>query len=313
MGSPKLGLFEPGTHRVVHVPNCRIHHPLINRAATAVRQALKECRVSSYSDQAHEGIARHLQVVVERGSQSVQVVMVANCDEPAPLAACFERIRELLGAGLHSLWFNSNRAPVNTILGPRFERIEGRPSVIEHFGGAAVHYPPGAFGQSNLEVAEQIIAYLRERIPQGARAAELYAGVGAIGLSILDRVDEIVMNESNPHALEGLALGLGGLAREDRAKAAVVPGTAADARGIAGGAQVVIVDPPRKGLDSELVHQLQRQPPGRLLYVSCGLQSLLADIARLTGGGRLRLTELAAFDMMPFTGHVETVATLERA
>src|SRR5580704_7632638 len=103
VGSPKLGLFELGTHRVVHIPNCSVQHPLINRVAAVVRRALVETRVTSYSDKAHLGVARYLQVVVERSSQTAQVVMVANCDTPAPLAACFELIRERLGSELHSL------------------------------------------------------------------------------------------------------------------------------------------------------------------------------------------------------------------
>ncbi len=120
VGSPKLGLFELGTHRVVHIPHCSVQHPLINRVAGVVRRALVDARVSSYSDKAHLGAARYLQVVVERSSQTAQVVMVANSATPAPLAACFEMIRERLGPELHSLWFNANLERSHTILGPAF-------------------------------------------------------------------------------------------------------------------------------------------------------------------------------------------------
>ncbi|HEX4153802.1 MAG TPA: hypothetical protein VHY75_16465 [Steroidobacteraceae bacterium] len=311
LGSPKLGLFEPGTHRVVHVPNCRVQHPLINRVANVVRRALVEARVTCYSDKAHAGIARYLQVVVERASQTAQVVLVANCATQEPLAGCFELIREKLGAELHSLWFNSNCTRANTILGPEFAAIHGPASVVENFGGASVHYPPGAFGQSNLDMAEDMIAHVRSLLPEGARVAEFYAGVGAIGLSVLDRVREIRMSEVSPQSLHGLALGLEQLAAVDRAKVSVIPGPAAAALEAAHGADVVIADPPRKGLDPELSAYLREHPPQRLVYVSCGLASFLEDIARLTAGGRLRLAGLSAFNMVPFTDHVETVASLE--
>src|ERR1700675_1362668 len=185
LGSPKLGLFELGSHRVVHIPNCSVQHPLINRVAAVVRRALVDARVTSYSDKAHLGLARYLQVAVERSSQTAQVVIVANSATPAPLAACFELIRERLGSELHSLWFNANRERSNTILGPDFQNWCGPASVVERFGGAAVHYPPGAFGQNNLEIAQGIIEHVRAQIPEGARVAEFYAGVGAIGLSVL--------------------------------------------------------------------------------------------------------------------------------
>jgi len=222
LGSPKLGLFESGTHRVVHIPHCSVQHPLVNRVANVVRRALVESRVSSYSDKAHLGLARYLQVVVERSSQSAQVVMVANTATAEPLAACLELIRERLGSDLHSLWFNANRESSNTILGPDFQNWCGPASVVERFGGAAVHYPPGAFGQNNLDIAQRIIEYVRAQIPQGARVAEFYAGVGAIGLSMLARAGEVRMNEVSPHSLLGLELGLAGLDSADREKVSVV-------------------------------------------------------------------------------------------
>jgi 23S rRNA (uracil1939-C5)-methyltransferase len=313
LGTPKIGLFESGRHRVVHIPHCSVHHPLINHVAGVVRRALVDSRTTSYSDTAHLGLARYLQVVIERSSQTAQVVMVANCATVQPLAACMELIQQRLGADLHSLWFNAQCERSNTILGPDLKNWCGPGSVVERFGGAAVHYPPGAFGQNNLEIAQAIIEHLRAQIPEGARVAEFYAGVGAIGLSVLARASEIRMNEASSHALRGLELGLANLDPADRGKISLVPGTAGAARLIASGAQVVIADPPRRGLDPELTDYLSEQPPERLLYVSCGLDSLIRDTAYLTSRGRLRLGALSAFNLLPFTDHVETVARFERA
>jgi 23S rRNA (uracil1939-C5)-methyltransferase len=312
LGSPKIGLFESGSHRVVHIPDCSVHHPLINRVAEVVRRALVDSRATSYSDGAHLGLARYLQVVIERSSQTAQVVLVANSATLQPLATCMELIQQRLGSDLHSLWFNAQCERSNTILGPDLQNWCGPGSVVERFGGAAVHYPPGAFGQNNLEIAQVIIEHLRAQIPEGARVAEFYAGVGAIGLSVLARAAEIRINEANPHALQGLEFGLANLDPADRGKVSLVPGTAAAARVIASGAQVVIADPPRRGFDSELTDYLSEQPPERLLYVSCGLDSLIRDTAFLTSRGRLRLGALTAFNLLPFTDHVETVARFER-
>jgi tRNA/tmRNA/rRNA uracil-C5-methylase (TrmA/RlmC/RlmD family) len=312
LGSPKLGLFELGTHRVVHIPHCVVQHPLINRVADVVRRALVDARITCHSDQAHLGLARHLQVVVERGSQSAQVVLVAHCSTPEPVAACLELIRERLGGALHSLWFNAQPGHSNTILGPQFQHWCGPASVVERFGGAAVHYPPGAFGQNNLEIAERVIEHVRALIPAGASVAEFYAGVGAIGLSVLERAGELRMNDENPHSLKGLAMGLAELDSSDRSRISVIPGSAGAAHRMACDAQVVIVDPPRKGLDPELLEYLAESPPERLIYVSCGLESLVADTAPLSTAGALRLSGLAAFNQLPFTEHVETVACFDR-
>ena len=271
-----------------------------------------DARITSYSESAHLGLARYLQVVVERRSQSAQVVLVGNSESAEPFAALFDLIRERLGGELHSLWFNANREHTNTILGPDFQLICGPASVVEQFGGPEVHYPPGAFGQNNLEVAQTIIEHIRAEIPEGARIAEFYAGVGAIGLSMLARASEIRLNEVSPHSLHGLDLGLAQLDPADRARISVVPGSAGAAREAASGAQVVIADPPRKGLDPELTENLSKEAPERFIYVSCGLESFLKDTAQLTSRGKLRLSALTAFNLMPFTEHVETVAHFQR-
>ena len=311
-GTPKIGMFEAGSHRVVTIPNCVIHDPLINRVSAMVRRALVDADVPPYVEATHRGLARYLQVVVERSTQTAQVVLVGNCDTAAPLAPVLDLIRERLGDELHSLWFNAQTASTNTILGSQFEHWSGTPAVVEQFGGAAVHYPPGAFGQNNLEIAQRIVEHVRERVPASSVTAEFYAGVGAIGLSLLDRVTRIRMNEIGPASLQGLQMGLAALPESDRAKVEVIAGTAGANAAIANDADVVIADPPRKGLDPELVTQLCDAPPQRFIYVSCGLDSLLADTQRLTASGQLRLRELSAFNLMPYTEHVETVACFER-
>ena len=312
LGSPKVGLFELGTHRVVHIPNCSVQHPLINRVASLVRRALVDARVSSYSDNAHLGLARYLQVVVERSSQTAQVVIVANSATPEPLAACLDLIRDRLGPELHSLWFNANLERSNIILGSDFQNWCGPAGVVERFGGARVHYPPGAFGQNNLDIAQHMIEHVRAQIPEDARVTEFYAGVGAIGLSVLARVRDIRMNEVGAHSLHGLELGIAELEPADRAKISVVPGPAGAACAAASGADVVIADPPRKGLDPELSAYLSEQPPERFVYVSCGLESFLRDTEQLTSRGKLQLVAISAFNLLPFTEHVETVARFER-
>ena len=313
IGSTKIGLFQEGSHRLVHVPECRVHHPLINRVAQTVRESLNDAQVPLYSDAAHQGLARYLQVVIERRSQSAQVVLVANSETADPLAPALALIRERLGSELHSLWFNSHRERGNAILGSLFERIAGPASVVESFGGANVHYPPGAFGQSNLEIAGHIIDELRRQVPSGARLAELYAGVGAIGFSLLGQLQELRLNEVSPQSLQGLAMGLAELDPSARARVSVLAGPASTAIDVTAGADVVIVDPPRKGLDEPLAQHLAAQPPQRLLYVSCDLGSLLRDVGRLLAHGRLRLAALSAFNLMPYTQHVETLARFERS
>lgn len=311
-GEPRVGLFERGSHVLVPVPRCSVHHPLVNEVADVVRAALVEAHVSGFDEARHIGCARYLQVVVERATQSAQVVLVANDDNPAPLQGAAALIADRLGARLHSLWFNANTGRSNVIMGAAFQRLRGPGAVVERFGGAAIHYPPGAFGQGNLDMAERMIGRLREQVQPGARVVEYHAGVGAIGLSLLERAASLWLNERGAESLRGLAMGIDALGPDERARVTTSEGAAGEASAGAPEADVVIVDPPRKGLEPALLEHLVARPPARLLYVSCDLGSLQRDTARLCAGGRLRLASLEAWDLMPYTGHVETVACFER-
>ena len=310
--SPRIGIFEAGSHRVVDMPHCRVHHPLVNRVAAAARAAIRATRTRPYAERSHEGLLRALQVVVERQSQTAQLVLVGNGGDPAPLEPLAEAMAAALGSALHSLWWNGQPARSNVILGPHWRRWLGPEAVRETIGGVEVFFPPGAFGQSHLDLADQIVGRVHDWVPAGARIAELYAGCGAIGLGLLRRCAALVLNESAPDALRGLALGLAARPEPERARARIAAGAAGElARELVSGAELAIVDPPRKGLDPPLLDALCAAPPARLAYLSCDLDSFERDAARLLAGGRLQLAELCAYDLFPNTAHVETLARFE--
>lgn len=310
--SPKVGIFQQGTHRIVDIPNCRVHHWRINEVAAALKRAIRATGVAPYVERPHRGDLRALQVVVERSSQRAQVVLVGNADSPAPLAALADALREELGAALHSLWWNGNPERTNRILGPRWERLAGESFVRESIAGAQVFFPPGAFGQSHLDLADQLVERVAAWVPADATVAEFYAGCGAIGLGLASRCRELRMNERSPDAVEGLRRGIEELPEPARDRIRILAGDASEAGEAVSGADVVIVDPPRKGIDIGLLDALCVDAPARLIYVSCDLASLERDLTLLSDRGGLVLRGLEAFALFPYSEHVETLALLER-
>jgi 23S rRNA (uracil1939-C5)-methyltransferase len=308
-GRPKIGLFELGTHQVVDIPHCAVHHPSINQVALAIKQLLGELRLAPYSDTAHAGLIRYLQLVVERESGRVQVVVVANSKDAAPLRPLFQALEGVLGDRLHSLFFNRQTQPTNAILGDTFERWSGPEHIVEHIGGAAVCYPPGAFGQASPELFDAIVERVHGWIPEGQAVTELYAGVGAIGLGLVERSRLVRFNERSPDGLSGLEQGIQRLAPELRSKTSIHAGPAESAVAEFGADAHVIVDPPRRGLDEALLRQLAQSRVRRVLYVSCGLESFLRDAELLSRTHQCR--ELFGYALFPFTEHVETVACFE--
>jgi 23S rRNA (uracil1939-C5)-methyltransferase len=307
--APKLGIFEVGSHRAVHIPRCLVHHPVINRVATRVRDVLAQHRIPTYSDAAHAGVVRYLQVVVERETARAQVTLVTNGSSDEVLAGCVADLREALAEDLHSLWWNGNPERTNTILGPSWRRLHGAPYVTDLSGNARIFYPPSAFGQSNLDLAMQLAARVRELARPGQRITEFYAGVGAIGLGLAETASALRFNELGEGSLEGLAHGIATLPDSVRANVTVHAGPAGGHARLMAESDFVIADPPRKGLDPELLRALQTTPPQRFAYVSCDVDSFERDAAQLLGS--FRLVTLEAFDLFPHTEHLETLAVFE--
>lgn len=311
--SPKIGIFAEGSHRVVDIPRCLVHHPLINDVAHAVKSAIRRTGAAPYADEPHRGLVRYLQVAVERATQTAQVVVVTNDESPESAAPLFDALQRDLGDRLHSLFWNGNTARANTILGPRFHRLYGPEALRERIGDVNVFYPPGAFGQSNTELAAVMTEHVRSAVPPGVRVAELYAGTGAIGLGLLARAEEVVFNEISEGSIRGLELGLDDLHPSLSSKAKVIAGPSADHADIVDRADVVIVDPPRRGLDEPLILRLCQRPPKSLIYVACGVDSFGRDADILLGCGHFDLVELTPFHLFPYTDHVEVVAQFARS
>ena len=310
--SPKLGIFQAGSHRLADIPRCLVHHPVINRVAAAVRRALRETATPPYAERPHRGALRSLQVVVERASQRTQVVLVGNASEPAPLEPLARALEPLLANDLHSLWWNGNPERTNVILGPHWQRLSGPEAVCERIAGVDVFFPPAAFGQNHLELADQLVAQVCAWVGDDRRVLELYAGCGPIGLPLLARSREVAFNEVSPAGLRGLALGLAARPEPERARARVIPGEAGAAIPALTECDTVIADPPRQGLDADLLEALIAQPPERLIYASCDATTFLAQARSLTQRSPLRLRELLAFELFPQTRHVETLALFTR-
>jgi 23S rRNA (uracil1939-C5)-methyltransferase len=313
--SPKIGIFQSGSHRIVDIPRCPVHHPLINRVAAGIKQAVRATGTSPYAERPHVGLLRYVQVVVERTSGTAQLVLVCNDDAPESAAPLAEAVRAELGDALHSLWWNGHTERSNTILGPHWKLMHGADAVRERILETDVFFPPGAFGQSNLPLADRLVERIASLAPEDARIVEFYSGCGAIGVPLLRHAGELHLNERGEHSLRGLELSLEARPAELRRRAKVHPGDAGAQPALyelLPSCDLAIVDPPRKGLEPALIDALTERPPAHLVYVSCGVDSFLEEARQLTESGALRLVSLESYALFPFTEHVETLAVFGR-
>ena len=321
INTPKVGIFQLDSHQLVDIPRCPIHHPLINQVTQALRTAIRNSGTQPYIESSHRGVLRAVQIAVERSSQSAQLVLVTTGETEEPVHALAAILREELGDKLHSLWWNGNPQRTNTLLGPHWKKLSGSKALLNPMGGASIYYPPDAFGQNHLSLAQQIVHQVHAWVPKGKQVAEFYAGVGAIGLGLVKDARAVTFNEISKGSLAGLQLGIEALENLEtaekqegalREKVKLIQGPAAHALHGLEGAEIVIADPPRKGLDAPLIEALHTHPPERFIYVSCGLESFLRDARTLLADNRFVLSQVQPVALFPYTEHVETVALFEQ-
>ncbi|MEM7413008.1 MAG: hypothetical protein AAF430_22440 [Myxococcota bacterium] len=307
---PKVGLFQAGSHRIVDIPRCAVHHPTINRVAAAVKEAA--AGVTSYADAPHRGSLRAVQVAVASESGRAQIVLVENAREPGPVAAMAPALAQQLGDALLGLFWNGNPERTNTILGPHWQHLAGDALLWERVADGDVAYPPAAFGQSQPEVADAIARRVRACVTPGRRIVEFFAGTGALGLALLGAAASVHFVELNPAGAIGLQHALARRSAAERTRAEASTRAAEDCTDLLAEAEVVVLDPPRKGVHPAFLSALAVSPVQEVAWVSCGLDAFLAQATQLLATSSLRLTGLWAYPLLPFTEHVETVAHFRR-
>lgn len=304
---PQIGLFEEGTHHVVDIPHCRVHHPSINKVVEKLKQWIKLENISLYREGKHDGILRYIQCSVVRETGLVELVLVLNNPiENEKLIAFFQHEKHLL----HSLWVNMNQRTDNVIFGKEWKFIAGEPLLWERLCGISVCFHPACFCQANLDMYEQLL-YSLQKLVANESVLELYAGVGSIGLSLLDRASQVKCVEITPEALQCFEMSVSKLSKKLQQKISfqVAPVDGSLLHRLT--PSVLIVDPPRKGIDRSLMKDIVTSDLQKLIYVSCGWPSFQRDCDELMKVGWFP-TFVEAFLFFPGTNHLELLALFQK-
>jgi 23S rRNA (uracil1939-C5)-methyltransferase len=311
---PFVGLFRKGSHDVVPIPSCRIHHPAINIAVEHLKAWIKDSGIEPYDEARGCGALRYAQCVVERSSQKVQLSLVLNAPDSDKLL-WMDKTRPLWKEGgplWHSLWLNFNQRRDNVIFGMEWHLIQGHSLLWEKLAGVDVCFQPASFAQANLDQFECILHSIRRHLAQGAQVEELYAGVGAIGLAISDKCSWVRCSDLNPAGYACFEESKHKLPTHVQERISWQQGDASKDVHLLQGANVVIVDPPRSGLHASLLQAMQGAPELRqLVYVSCGWPSFKRDCLQLSHQG-WSLKDAEMHLLFPGSEHIETVAFFEK-
>ena len=308
-----LGAFAPRSHDVVDLAGCRIAEPPLDETAAALRALLDEAGVRAYHEPTLTGDLRH---VVLRANHQGRVLAVWVVARPLPdgvaLARRFRAARpEVIGVVEHE-----NRSRGNAIFsdaeGENERLLDGVGEIEDQIDVAGrpvrLLLAPGAFFQANREVAALAYTAIADAlaIQPTERVVDAYCGVGGIALTLARGAAEVIGIESHAGAVAGAtaSAALNGIAN-----ARFVAGDAAQALGQIDRADVVVLNPPRKGCAPEVLAEIARLAPRAIAYLSCDPETLARDLA-LLGAHGYRARAVTPFDMLPHTPHIEALAIL---
>ena len=324
-GRAVTGFYRPRTHEIVPVERCLLQCESADAAAAALRGWMDRYSVPAWDEGSRSGLIRRL--FVRDAGAGVLVCVVAAKERLPREEALLEALREAVPE-LRSLWLNVNDSPGNGVLSDRFRRLWGEEQIEAGLCGLRFELSPRSFFQVNLPQAESLYARAIDyaALTGTEHLLDLYCGTGTIGLIAAGKCARVTGAEIVEAAVED--------ARENALRNGVTNAVflcadAAEAarrfaeRGEA--PDVIVVDPPRKGLDPSVIASIRRMAPERVVYVSCDPGTLARDLKRFaeplspagTGTDTASLpayapARLCAADMFPRTRHVESVVLITK-
>ncbi len=303
-GRVSLGFFEKRTHKVVPLKWCPLHGQWAADVIQAVSAWANECGISVYDEASGKGVLRH---VVARMLDDLSLTVVVNADELPHLhrlsAALAEKFSDFC------IYVSPNKKAGNAIFGDSVRLVFGEERE-QRLGGFSARVSPKSFLQVNEAVRDAIYADVAAELAGGGDIVELYSGVGLLTaqLALLAPDVKIAAVEIEPEASATAAELARKLRIDDRVECVCEDALAYMKRADVKGGTLVL-DPPRRGCDEEVLRIANERGFDKIIYISCNPITLARDIARLGW----KLESVRPYDMFPCTANVETLAVLSRA
>jgi 23S rRNA (uracil1939-C5)-methyltransferase len=307
------GFFAPGTHHIIDIEQCEIQHPLGNQIMREVKELAQRFGVPIYDERTHKGVLRHVLARVGRGTGEAMAVLVTNGPELPAGQKIAQALMERMPA-IVSVVQNINPERTNVVLGRKSRVLAGRDHIIDYIDDLSFAISPVSFFQVNPAQTEVLYGKALEyaALSGSETVLDIYCGIGTISLFLARQAQSVIGVEVVP---EAIADAKANAERNEVANARFICGDATEEMPRLAGdgvrADVIVVDPPRKGCDEPVLRAMAEVGPERIVYVSCNPASLARDLAILQGLG-YRTVEVQPVDMFPHTAHVECVARLVR-
>ena len=307
--APAIGFYKKKSHDIIPMDKCVIQHDVNDKIMKIVKTYINAYGVSIYDEKSHTGVLRHLVTKIGFTTNEVMVVLVAN-GKKLPYLKELASVLEENVPGFKTLVVNVNKAKTNVILGKENNIIYGEGKINDYIGDLVFEISPLSFFQVNPVQTEVLYNKALEYadLQENDTVFDIYCGIGTISLFLAQKAKkvygiEIVEDAITDAKINAKLNNLDNVEFYVGEAEEVVPNMYKEGKT----ANVVVVDPPRKGCDEKVLDTIVSMSPDKVVYVSCNPATLARDLNYLDERG-YKCTEIQPVDMFPHTMHVECVA-----
>ena len=307
-----LGVFANRTHDIIQVDDCLIQNENALQIAKNVLQCIKKYNISVYDEKSRTGLVRHIVIKSAFRTNEYMVIIVINGNS-LPFEKEIANDLYNLNHEIKSIVVNINKKNTNVILGDENKLILGKDYIEDILGDYKFKISPLSFYQVNPVQAEAMynVAIEEANITKQDIVFDLYCGIGTISIFMAKYAKKVYGVEIVEQAIQ--------MAKEN-----ALMNNIENTEFIAGDTEVILtdlinnkkiipnvimLDPPRKGLDNTTINNILKIQPNKVVYISCNPASLVRDLAKLEE--KYEIKSIQPFDMFPFTHHVECCSVLK--
>lgn len=312
-GRPIAGFYAGRTHDIIGCEDCLLGVEENQEVLKRVKAHMERYHLAPYEENSHRGLIRH--TLIRKGFQTGEL-MVCQVINGNQLPHSEELVKSLLEIpGMSSISLNVNKERTNVILGNKVENLYGPGYITDNIGSVQYHISPLSFYQVNPVQTEKLYGTALEYagLSGGETVWDLYCGIGTISLFLAQKAKKVYGVEVVPQAIDDARENarLNGIENAEFfvGKAEEVLLEQYEKNQVY--ADVIVVDPPRKGCDEKCLETIVKMGPKRVVYVSCDSATLARDLKYLAENG-YELVKVRGCDMFPWTTHVETVVLMSR-
>lgn len=321
-GNVITGFYAGRTHSIISNTNCALGVEVNEEILKVILAFMEEYQISAYDETVHSGLVRHILLRYGFTTKKIMVCLVINGKE-LPHGEILSR--RLAGIkGMASITLSVNQEKTNVIMGNEIKLLWGKPYITDYIGEVQYQISPLSFYQVNPVQTEKLYRLALEYSGLGEDKAavvwDLYCGIGTISLFLAQKAKKVYGVEIVPQAIEdakenarinGIENAEFYVGKAEEILPQYYENYERDHPGQKAHADVIVVDPPRKGCEESLLRTMTDMQPERIVYVSCDPATLARDVKFLRAHG-YELERVRAVDQFPHTVHVETVVLLSQ-